>query len=134
MRLPRIDTRDGPVVGGAEFEFILRSLMELRVQLEELRRKLEERHEPVHVIEVSDLGNPPTVAIPVTSLGPISAEEEPEPEAVVVYRDGMTMAEVERLTIETVLDQLKGNRRRAAQVLGIGERTLYRKLKEFGIA
>ncbi|MES2305591.1 MAG: sigma-54 dependent transcriptional regulator [Gemmatimonadota bacterium] len=134
MRLPRIDTRDGPVVGGAEFEFILRSLMELRVQLEELKRKLGERHEPVHVIEVSDPSISQTVAIPVTSLGPVSAEEEPEPEAVVVYRAGMTMAEVERVTIETVLEQLRGNRRRAAQVLGIGERTLYRKLKEFGIA
>ncbi len=44
------------------------------------------------------------------------------------------MAEVERQTIEAVLEEFAGNRRRAAQVLGIGERTLYRKLKEFGIA
>jgi DNA-binding NtrC family response regulator len=60
-------------------------------------------------------------------------EEEPEPEAAVIYRPGMTMADVERTVIEAVLDTHGGNRRRAAQELGIGERTLYRKLKEFGI-
>jgi DNA-binding NtrC family response regulator len=49
----------------------------------------------------------------------------------VVWRDGMTMADVERETITTVLEMLGGNRRRAAQVLQIGERTLYRKLKEY---
>ncbi len=134
MRLPRIESRDGAVVGGAEFEFILRSLMELRVQMEDLRRRLEERHDPLQLIEVSDSSYAPSVAIPVTSLGPVSAEEEPEPEPVVIYRTGMTMAEVEQKTIVAVLEQLKGNRRRAAQLLGIGERTLYRKLKEFGIA
>ena len=53
---------------------------------------------------------------------------------MVLYRPGMTMSEVERRTIETLLEELGGNRRRAAQLLGIGERTLYRKLKEFGIA
>jgi DNA-binding NtrC family response regulator len=45
----------------------------------------------------------------------------------------MTMAQVERATIEVALERFRGNRRRVAQVLGIGERTLYRKLKEYGI-
>ncbi|MCA9764623.1 MAG: hypothetical protein KC544_15990, partial [Gemmatimonadetes bacterium] len=51
----------------------------------------------------------------------------------VVWREGMTMADVERATIEAALERLGGNRRRAAQELAIGERTLYRKLKEYGI-
>ena len=48
-----VGSRDagGIAVGGAEFEFILRSLMELRMQVEELRRRLEDRHGAVHVIE-----------------------------------------------------------------------------------
>jgi DNA-binding NtrC family response regulator len=49
----------------------------------------------------------------------------------VLYQPGMTMAEVERATIEAALREYKGNRRRAAEVLGIGERTLYRKIKEY---
>lgn len=43
------------------------------------------------------------------------------------------MSEVEKATILAVLEEFRGNRRKAAQVLGIGERTLYRKLKEFDI-
>ena len=43
----------------------------------------------------------------------------------------MTMADVERATIEAALRQTRGNRRKAADILGIGERTLYRKLKEY---
>jgi DNA-binding NtrC family response regulator len=41
------------------------------------------------------------------------------------------MAEVERATIEAALREAQGNRRRAAEVLGIGERTLYRKIKSY---
>ena len=44
---------------------------------------------------------------------------------------GMTMAEIERAAIEAALKETGGNRRRAAEMLGIGERTLYRKLKEY---
>ncbi len=145
MRMPVVGTREtgGLAVGGAEFEFILRSLMELRMQVEELRRRLEDRHTPVHVIEVSE---PHGVTIPVIgpsapsgieaigAIGPVDPEvEEPEPETQVLYRPGMTMAEVEKATILAVLEEFRGNRRKAAQVLGIGERTLYRKLKEFDI-
>jgi len=49
----------------------------------------------------------------------------------VVYESGMSMADVERATIEAALAQTGGNRRKAAEALGIGERTLYRKLKEY---
>ena len=38
---------------------------------------------------------------------------------------------MERATIEAALEETGGNRRRAAERLGIGERTLYRKIKEY---
>ncbi len=44
------------------------------------------------------------------------------------------MSDVERAAIEAALKETRGNRRRAAENLGIGERTLYRKIKEFGLA
>jgi DNA-binding NtrC family response regulator len=41
------------------------------------------------------------------------------------------MTDVERAVIEAALKETRGNRRRAADLLGIGERTLYRKIKEY---
>jgi DNA-binding NtrC family response regulator len=46
---------------------------------------------------------------------------------------GTTLSEMERVLIENTLRQLKGNRTRAARMLGIGVRTLQRKIKEHGI-
>ncbi|HEX4574072.1 MAG TPA: sigma-54 dependent transcriptional regulator [Gemmatimonadales bacterium] len=121
MRLPSA-TRE---VAGQELEFIFRSLVELKLQVEELRRRLDQHPQRVEVIEVG----------PGSTLGPATpVEAEPAPEGDVVYRPGMTMAEVERATIEAALRETKGNRRKAAEVLGIGERTLYRKIKEYAIA
>src|SRR4029077_11250072 len=115
-------TRD---VAGQELEFIFRSLVELKLQVEELRRRLEERPQRVEVIEVG----------PGSALSPSApVDTEPAAEPEVLYRPGMTMAEVERVAIEAALRETKGNRRKAAEVLGIGERTLYRKLKEYALA
>ena len=52
---------------------------------------------------------------------------------VVTVNPGMTMAQIERASIEAALRETGGNRRKAADLLDIGERTLYRKLKEYGI-
>ena len=43
------------------------------------------------------------------------------------------MEEIEREAIVAVLDKVRGNRRKAAEVLEIGERTLYRKIKKYGL-
>jgi two-component system response regulator HydG len=44
---------------------------------------------------------------------------------------GRTLAEVEKDLLLQTLEALGGNRQKAANQLGIGERTLYRKLKEY---
>ena len=38
-----------------------------------------------------------------------------------------------RAAIDAALRETRGNRRKAAETLGIGERTLYRKLKEYAL-
>ena len=45
----------------------------------------------------------------------------------------MTLDDVEREVIRTVLDAVEWNRRQAAEMLGIGERTLYRKVRTYGL-
>jgi two-component system response regulator HydG len=46
---------------------------------------------------------------------------------------GMSIEQVEKEHIRSTLEMVQGNREQAAKILGIGERTLYRKLKEYGI-
>jgi len=46
---------------------------------------------------------------------------------------GMSMADVEKIHIMNTLRMFGGNRERTAKALGIGARTLYRKLKDYGL-
>jgi DNA-binding NtrC family response regulator len=119
VRMPH-STRD---VSGQELEFILRNIMDLRLQVEELRRRMDSGPQRVQIIDLGDRQ-------PVADLVGEANGEEP---AAVLYRSGMTMAEMEKRAIEAALEEYRGNRRKAAEVLGIGERTLYRKIKAFGL-
>jgi DNA-binding NtrC family response regulator len=76
---------------------------------------------------------------PLAISAPVHVPYEPVPEVreheegTVVFRPGKTMADMEREAISAALLHSRGNRRRAAEMLGIGERTLYRKLKEYDL-
>ena len=137
VRLPAAQRGGGREITGQELEFIFRSLVELKVQLEDLRHRIDERPiERVEVIEVGPgsreqgAGSRRIEASTADPLEPGPAEIEP----AVVYRPGMTMADVERAAIDAALRETRGNRRKAAEVLGIGERTLYRKLKDYALS
>jgi len=60
------------------------------------------------------------------------AEVVEEP-ADVKVKPGTKLREVERKLIEQTLKQVGGNRKKAARALGIGERTLYRRMKQYGL-
>jgi len=53
--------------------------------------------------------------------------------AQVPHLVGMSLQQAERELIKNTLAQVDGNRVEAAAILGIGERTLYRKIKEYGL-
>lgn len=46
----------------------------------------------------------------------------------------LSLAQMERAAVKEALHRSGGNRRKAADALGISERTLYRKIKEYGLA
>jgi two-component system response regulator HydG len=46
---------------------------------------------------------------------------------------GVSLNELEKRAIIDTLARTKGNREQAAKILGIGERTLYRKIKEYNL-
>lgn len=120
----------GNQVSNQELEFILRSLMDLRLQVDQLRHRLDDGPQRVQVIDVTDTH--PVAEVEVHSSDG-SSELRPAASGPILYRAGMSMAEVERAAIEAALREQEGNRRKAADVLGIGERTLYRKLKSYGL-
>ncbi|CAN5764150.1 hypothetical protein BH23GEM3_BH23GEM3_18690 [soil metagenome] len=135
----------------AELDFVLQTLFDMRLDLEELRREFDtfrSRGESVEGLSEYDLARyaPARVYSPARRLSPPPTEPEPasaaedSPAAVdaadadaIVFREGMTMQELERRAIELALKRFGGNRRKAAEALEIGERTLYRKIKEYGL-
>ncbi|MBN1804664.1 MAG: sigma-54-dependent Fis family transcriptional regulator [Sedimentisphaerales bacterium] len=46
---------------------------------------------------------------------------------------GLSLNDLEKQAIMDTLEKTKGNREKAAKILGIGERTLYRKIKEYNL-
>jgi len=143
---------------GRELEFILRSLIELKLQVAELRRRLDDERRVgdgmgagtgggdgrrrdgwIGDVQPASIGagpEPEGGGGSLASNGPrLAAAIEPRDQApppnVVTVLPGTKMSEVERAVIEAALKETKGNRRRAAELLGIGERTLYRKIKEY---
>ncbi len=154
-----------------ELEFVFRTLVELRVDMEELRREFDAYREDLDhrmedAVEISTardapstLGKTPRGSLPQGRseiqmqegearelrsediLGPGGGpragggtDDRAQAESGEIrFRPGMTMEEMEEEAIRAVLREVEGNRRQAAELLGIGERTLYRKIQKFGI-
>ena len=137
-----------------ELEFVFRTLVDLRLDMDDLRREFEayrretalvaldpggtqlaSRELPVRSVAWDD-GIPAAedLEVVVQEASEVFSTTEPAPpqeEHTVVYRPGMTMEEMEREAIVATLDSVGGNRRKAAELLGIGERTLYRKIAKY---
>jgi DNA-binding NtrC family response regulator len=136
----RVATTPPRELQGHEMEFIFRSLVELKLQLEQLKTRIDQAPQRVEVIDVGrtpiyEDARPERIEAsdrPFAAHG-IEPERVVEPDLEVVYRPGMKMAEVEKAAIVAALRETNGNRRKAAERLEIGERTLYRKIKEFGL-
>jgi len=161
--------REGERAQGRELEFIVRSLVELKLQVEELRRRMDVEQRPGSVaggaagswigeVRASGSALAPVVDGPrggpigspiggpvaftgggaeIGGLGEVSVvrgiepREQADPPTTIALGPGVTMAEIERQAILGALRDTGGNRRKAAEQLGIGERTLYRKLREY---
>ena len=137
----------GPLVQGSEraqgreLEFIVRSLVELKLQVEELRRRIDTEQRPAAAPPwMSEVHAPAAPVAGLTEILPaagyglvrgIEPRDDSTPATVITLGPGMTMAEIERVAIQAALRDTGGNRRKAAEILGIGERTLYRKLREY---
>lgn len=133
-----------------ELEFIFRTLVDLRMDVDDLRKEFETYRSPQPGSSASvdtypineervEIGVPPAGGASDESwdvgerieVGPAGGASDGFADGPVVYRSGMTMEDLERAAIAAALAEVGGNRRKAAQMLAIGERTLYRKIKKF---
>ena len=112
----------------SERELIYFALLDLKREVSELRQLVDER-----------LGNraplPPRPIYQVDEeIEEVPRMDGPEfdPAAIGSSRTGVRpLKELEREAIEQALKRVNGNRRKAAEMLGIGLRTLYRKLVDY---
>lgn len=95
----------------AERELILRALLDIKSNIIELKDLIAER---------SGSTNGPQGIAPAG--GYVQGAD-----------DDLSLQEMEKRLISEALDRFKGNRRVAARALNISERTLYRKIKEYGV-
>jgi two-component system response regulator HydG len=85
----------------------------------------------VDIDEVLDLDDLPDELAPSEGESATAATAAPDGLHQLV---GKPMSEIEALFIAETLKVTAGNREEAANMLGIGERTLYRKIKEYGLS
>ncbi|HET6272337.1 MAG TPA: sigma-54 dependent transcriptional regulator [Bacteroidota bacterium] len=98
----------GKSVEQAERELILRALLDIKGNIIELKNVLAE-----HLASLSQAQHNPLREV----------QEDPN----------LSLQQMEQRMITEALQRFKGNRRVAARALNISERTLYRKIKEYGL-
>lgn len=161
--LPQYSTEYKPAVASAssfnynqEREILFKMLFKMQNEIDELRSQLEQnRHvsSPHHIESGSQemtvhrshsLRYPTFDSKPMTNeveYHEVTGDEhEDEPLTLKTERvlpskgsDTMTLEDTEKETIRRSLERNGGKRRRAAEELNISERTLYRKIKEYGL-
>ena len=112
----------------AEREFIIQSLLALRAEVAAIRETLADGipARPGRVRPLSGWERDyETEGLAVAPAGPVRVV--PSDSA-----DSLSMKEIERQAVLRALRESGGNRRLAASVLGISERTLYRRIREYG--
>ena len=129
-----------------EREILYKILFELRGNVNDMRREMSALKKQIDEVQGGAKG-PQVPQVPVdlqnTQLAPIQpiqtlspamedavAEEYVEPER---EPETLNLNHLGRQMLEKALERNHGNRKKAAQELGISDRTLYRRLKQYGL-
>ncbi len=122
-RLPvKLHNKD---VEQVERELILRQLFLLRQDVEEIKDMLKSTiSRPLNDNQLSD------ISTMISSMKQIHDEDISQAE---LNYDERSLSQMEKEMISKTLEKFYGNKRKAAHALGISERTLYRKIEDYGI-
>ena len=122
-----------------EREILYKILFELRSNVNDMRREMSTLKKQLEDVKGGDSNTPlsTTQLSPIQHMNPVTpaledavAEEYIEPEN---EPENLNVNEWSRQALEKALERNGGNRKKAAQEMGISDRTLYRRLKQYGL-
>ena len=121
-----------------EREILYKILFELRGNVNDMRREMSALKKQIEEVQVSQAENlPSTQLAPIQPIRPMQptledavAEEYIEPEK---EPENLNLNDLSKQMLEKALARNHGNRKKAAQELGISDRTLYRRLRQYGL-
>ncbi|MBQ1670102.1 MAG: sigma-54-dependent Fis family transcriptional regulator [Prevotella sp.] len=127
-----------------EREILYKILFELRGNVNDMRREMGAMKKQLEEVQGGKAVQAvPTESMPTTQLAPIQpiqpiapalvdaeAEEYIEP---VREPENLNLNDLSKTMLEKALERNHGNRKKAATELGISDRTLYRRLKQYGL-
>lgn len=142
-QLATIPNGNGSPSYESEREILYKILYELRGNVSDLRRdlnnvrkQLEENRQlngasgfqpaPTTTSNLPAAPNKQTISAPIEQVEDAVAEEISEPET-------LNLNDIGKQLVEKALERNHGNRKKAAQELGISDRTLYRRIKQYGL-
>lgn len=110
-----------------------RDITELKKQIEGLRSATNREEENIHLYAEAEevvpvVQHQPQAMIHITPSAPVHHLSDDE-----YVEEAISLDDMERKAIKQALERHRGRRRDAARDLNISERTLYRKIKEYGI-
>lgn len=114
-----------------------RDITELRAQVEELMMGGRKEDVPIYT-QAHEITNHKPAVQPTIHLTPVANEPETPRRSNVVesgeyIEETLSLDDMERMAVVRALERHRGKRREAAKELNISERTLYRKIKEYGL-
>ena len=110
----------------SERETLYKILNELSGNVRDLRREMNGLRQRIDdASEITSINN--NASTPQNSKVEYAEAEE------ITDKDSLNINDIGRQLIEKALERNNGNRKKAAQELGISDRTLYRKLKQYGL-
>lgn len=120
-----------------ERELLYKILYELRSNVSDVRREISILKKQIEDIQVSHAAIPatPITTLPSIPTLPSAAEDAVAEEYVEPVREpeNLNLDAWSRLALQKALERNGGNRKKAALELGISDRTLYRRLKQYGL-
>lgn len=141
MQLATMSTAGGSRSFESEREILYKILYELRGNVSDLRREMNSLRKQIDASRgVQGAGvssNLPSVIPGVGSgVGTTMRQEQAVQDAVaeeISEPESLNLEDVGRQMVEKALERNGGNRKKAARELGISDRTLYRRIKQYGL-